>query len=259
MSRQAPRWYIALEQAVTQNEKTSCAFSYRPPAHSRLSRDLIDLPYLSVYQLATIDEVGKPHVRSHIHRAFLVPPSNPALPLLVTSTDIRTPKIDQILGSQANTVELAWWIDATSDQFRISGPARIFAAPECSISMPLRAAPDCAGIEAVEASGMDWEAKRRELFDAVSQRMRATWCRPAPGSPLQGGYEEMNDWPLEVPKPSEAKTEKERELAELALSNYALIVIEPLYVDWVQMAIKPNRRTFFTREGSEWKEDPVVP
>ena len=210
-----------------------------------------------VFQLATIDEAGKPRVRSHIHRAFLVPPSSPALPLLVTSTDIRTPKIDQI--AQAETVELAWWINATSDQFRISGPARIFAAPGHTISTPSRAAPDCAGIKALEASGVNWEAKRRELFDAVSKQMRATWCRPVPGSPLQGGYEEMNDWPVEVPKPSEARTEKEKELAELALSNYSIIVIEPLNVDWVQMAIKPNRRSFFTREGVDWKEEIVVP
>lgn len=215
--------------------------------------------YLSVYQLATIDEEGKPHVRSHIHRAFLVPPSNPALPLLITSTDVRSPKIQQL--AHVDTVELAWWIDATSDQFRISGPARIFAAPGyvSPVSEPLRAAPGCAGIEALEASDIDWEAKRRELFDAVSQQMRATWCRPPPGSPLQGGYEEMNDWPVEVPKPSEAKTEIERELAELALNNYALIVIEPMYIDWVQMALKPHRRTFFTREGSDWKEQIVVP
>jgi pyridoxamine 5'-phosphate oxidase len=212
-----------------------------------------------VYQLATIDGAGKPHVRSHIHRAFLVPPSDPALPLLVTSTDIRTPKIQQIQVAHADMVELVWWIDATSDQFRISGPARIFAAPGHSISAPLRASPGCAGIEAFEASGIDWEAKRRELFDAVSRQMRATWCRPPPGSPLQGGYEEMNDWPVEVPKPSEATTQKEKDLAELALSNYALIVIEPLYVDWVQMAIKPNRRTFFSREGSDWKEEIVIP
>jgi pyridoxamine 5'-phosphate oxidase len=219
-----------------------------------------------VYQIATVDEAGKPHVRSHIHRAFLVPPSSPALPLLVTSTDIRTPKIQQI--SHADSVELAWWIDATLDQFRITGRARVFAAPGHYSTVTLSAAAppppatagDFTGIKALEASGFDWEAKRRELFDAVSAKMRATWCRPvAPGSPLPGGYEEMDDWPVEVPKPSEAQTEKEKELAELALGNYALVVIEPLKVDWLQMAIKPNRRTFFTREGVDWKEVIVAP
>ena len=222
-----------------------------------MSRSRLNSVSVAVFQLATIDETGTPRVRSLINRAFLVPPSSPALALLVASTDIRTPKVQQI--AYAHTVELAWWVNATSDQFRITGPARIFAAPEHSISSPPRNAPDSAGIKALEASGFDWEAKRRELFDAVSEQMRATWCRPPPGSILKGGYEEMNDWPVKVPKPSDAKTKKEKELAELALSNYAIVVIEPLNVDWVQMAIKPNRRTFFAREGSEWKEEVVVP
>jgi pyridoxamine 5'-phosphate oxidase len=180
-----------------------------------------------------------------------VPPSSPGSPLLVTSTDIRTPKIQQI--AHANTVELAWWISATSDQFRISGLARIIAAPEHDI------AASRAALVASEASGIDWEAKRRELFDALSEQMRVSWCRPTPGAPLEGRYEEMNDWPVRVPKSSEAKSEKEKELAKAALSNYALIVIEPVKVDWAQMAINPNRRTFFTREGGDWKEEPVVP
>ncbi|KAI9513095.1 pyridoxamine 5'-phosphate oxidase-domain-containing protein [Russula earlei] len=234
MSR-APRWFTRLEQAVTQNENSS------------------------LFQLATVDEAGRPHVRSQIHRAFLMPPSNPAHPLLITSTDVRTRKIEQI--ANADTVELAWWISATEDQFRVSGRARVFAAPgRPGHSLPPhRAAPDCAGIKALEALGFDWEQQRRALFDAVSERMRATWCRPAPGSVLEGGCDEANDWPVKVPKPSEAKTEKEKALAELALSNYAIIVIEPFYVDWLQMSIVPNCRTFFTLEGEHWKEEMVVP
>jgi len=253
MSIQAPRWFTALEQAVTQHQNSSRERLL--PCHALDSLDVI------VFQLATVDEAGRPHVRSHIHRDFLVPPSRPTRPLLITSTDIRTPKVQQL--AHTDTVELAWWISATADQFRISGRARVFAAPRHPISalISLTSAPadDCAGINALGESGFDWDHKRRELFDAVSEQMRATWCRPPPGKPLEGGYEEMDDLPVEVPKPSEAKTEKEKELVELALSNYALIVIEPSYVDWVQMAIRPNRRTFFTREGDEWKEVAVVP
>jgi pyridoxamine 5'-phosphate oxidase len=181
-----------------------------------------------------------------------VPSSSPGAPLLITSTDIRTPKFQQM--AHTSTVELAWWIDDTSDQFRISGLAHLFPAPEHAISASSRAT-----IGVAEAPGIDWEAKRRELFDALSERMRAAWCRPTPGSPLQGGYEEMDDWPVRVPKSSEAKTEKEKELVKVALSNYALVVIEPFRVDWVQMSVKPDRRTFFTRDGGDWKEQPVVP
>lgn len=208
-----------------------------------------------VFQLATVDDAGKPCVRSLIHRAFLVPPSRPSFPVLITSTDIRTPKVHQI--AHADTVELAWWINATLDQFRISGLARVFASPQKSMSAPLHTAAECVGINALEMAGVDWEAKRRELFDAVNEEMRATWSRPTPGAPL--GDVEANDWPIRVPKPNEAKTDREKELAELALSNYAIIVIEPLRVDWVQMATKPNQRTFFTRTEDGWNEEAVVP
>ncbi|KAH9176861.1 pyridoxamine 5'-phosphate oxidase-domain-containing protein [Lactarius sanguifluus] len=207
-----PRWYTALQQAVAQHSNSS------------------------LFQLATVDDAGKPRVRSHIHRAFLVPPSRPAFPILVTSTDIRSAKVHQI--AHANTVELVWWINATLDQF------------------PFIPAVECGGINALEMSGVDWEAKRRELFDAVSDEMRASWCRPA-GMPLKVGEE--NDWPTTVPKPDEAKTDREKALAELALSNYAIIAIDPLRVDWVQFGTKPNQRTFFTRTEDGWSEEAIVP
>lgn len=222
-----PRWYTALQQAVAQHSNSS------------------------VFQLATVDDAGKPCVRSHIHRAFLVPPSRPAFPILVTSTDIRSAKVHQI--AHANTVELVWWINATLDQFRISGLALVFASPQRSIP---HTAVECGGINALEMSGVDWEAKRRELFDALSEEMRASWCRPA-GMPLKVG--EANDWPTTVPKPNEAKTDREKELAELALSNYAIIAIDPLRVDWAQFGTKPYQRTFFTRTEDGWSEEAIVP
>ncbi|KAH8991943.1 pyridoxamine 5'-phosphate oxidase-domain-containing protein [Lactarius akahatsu] len=222
-----PRWYTALQQAVAQHSNSS------------------------LFQLATVDDAGKPCIRSLIHRAFLVPPSRPAFPIFVTSTDIRSAKVRQI--AHADTVELVWWINATLDQFRISGLARVFASPQRSIP---HTAVECGGINALEMSGVDWEAKRRELFDAVSEEMRASWCRPA-GMPLKVGEE--NDWPTTVPKPNEAKTDREKELAELALSNYAIIAIDPLRVDWVQLGTKPYQRTFFNRTEDGWSEEAIVP
>ncbi|KAH9043665.1 pyridoxamine 5'-phosphate oxidase-domain-containing protein [Lactarius pseudohatsudake] len=223
-----PRWYTALQQAVAQHSNSS------------------------LFQLATVDDAGKPCVRSLVHRAFLVPPSRPAFPILVTSTDIRSAKVHHI--AHANTVELVWWINATLDQFRISGLALVFASPQRSI-IP-HTAVECGGINALEMSGVDWEAKRRELFDAVSEETRASWCRPI-GIPLKVG--EANDWPTTVPKPNEAKTDREKELAELALSNCAIIAIDPLRVDWVQLGTKPYQRTFFTRTEDGWSEEAIVP
>ncbi len=98
-----PRWYTALQQAVAQHSNSS--------RKCLLANPLVVINRLPVFQLATVDDAGKPCVRSLIHRAFLVPSSRPAFPVLVASTDIRTPKVHQI--AHADTVELAWWINAT--------------------------------------------------------------------------------------------------------------------------------------------------
>ena len=60
-------------------------------------------------------------------------------------------------------------------------------------------------------------------------------------------------------KLGEAETEDDKRNQEQALSNFALLLIEAVEVDWLQLAEKPNRRTRFTRSGEEWKEELIVP
>ena len=83
------------------------------------------------FQIATLDpdpDSAQPvHVRTQIFREFVTPPSKPSLPLLITSTDIRSPKVVQI--SANNHVELAWWIEPTKEQFRISGVVHLIPEP----------------------------------------------------------------------------------------------------------------------------------
>ena len=212
-----------------------------------------------MYQVATVDASGNPRVRSQIHRGFLEVPEYPAVPLLLTTTDIRTPKATQI--SHHSAVEVSWWIPGSSDQFRISGHARI--VPANSYGLPTGAvgkdAAQCIALSALDAAGFDWEMKRRELFDNVSEHMRASWCRPTPGSALKGGYKEESNWVNTVKKPADVQTEEEEKFTQEALSNFCLMVIEPFAVDWVQMGIVPNRRTRFCRQGNHWSEQPIVP
>ncbi|KAI0066623.1 hypothetical protein BV25DRAFT_1820654 [Artomyces pyxidatus] len=207
------------------------------------------------YQLATIDSSNKPRVRSHIHRGFVVAQSHPALPVLLTSTDVRARKTLQI--AHNNAVEIAWWIPETGDQFRIAGRARVVPAP--GIPPPRGPLADCTALAALDAASFDWEAKRLDVFDAVDTELRASWCTPTPGARLIDGYETMNGWPSAVEKPSDAQTEEEKKLSQQALGKFALMVIEPLEVDWVQMNVVPNRRTRFIRSGKGWREEPVVP
>ncbi|KAI0066598.1 hypothetical protein BV25DRAFT_1905609 [Artomyces pyxidatus] len=224
-----PRWYTALTKALNEHDKSK------------------------LYQVSTVDASNRPHARSQIHRGFLTAPALPALPVLLTSTDGRTPKAKQIAHQSA--VEVCWWIDGSADQFRFAGRARVVGAPP----LELKPLPGCAALAALDAAGFDWEAKHHEMFDAVSEHMRASWCRPPPGSVLEGGYEEMDGWPTSVKRTGEAETDEEKKFTQQAFGNYALMAIEPLEVDWVQMSIQPNRRTRFTRDGEGWKEEPIVP
>ncbi|KAH9854411.1 hypothetical protein C2E23DRAFT_884003 [Lenzites betulinus] len=209
-----------------------------------------------IYQVATIDARNLPHVRSQVHRAFLHPDGRPDLPLLVTSTDARTPKVTQVRANQR--VELAWWMEGSQDQFRLSGFVRIFPSSSfAGTSSPTPLPVEALGLKALEESGFDWDAKRIELFNKMSPAMRASWCVPCPpGSPLENP-DEQKDWPREVPV--DPKNDEDKKNVETAQGNFALMLFEPVQVDWAALGVQPNRRTIFTREGDKWNEQPVVP
>ena len=47
----------------------------------------------------------------------------------------------------------------------------------------------------------DWEAKRVEVFKTMSAHMKASWCRPTPGSKLSEDDDEAKKWPERVEEP----------------------------------------------------------
>ncbi len=221
----------------------------------------------AVYQVATVDSHNLPHVRSQIHRGFITPKGSPNLPLLMTSTDARSPKVVQMLSTPS--VELAWWMEGSQDQFRISGRAFIVPPPDHAFHImsdvprgTALAVLDEKGEEGQEGGKFDWEKKRREVFASMKPEMKASWCIPvAPGSIIPS-YDEVKKWPNSVPNIDEASTAEDKNNWNEALSNFVLMVIEPVQVDWVQLAPRPNRRTRFSRTDDavfEWIEDILVP
>jgi len=209
------------------------------------------------FQLASIDTATNlPRVRTQIVRSFLTAQAAPSLPLLLSSTDIRTPKITQILSGPV--IEAVFWVEATQEQYRILGNASIIPTP----SHPYYARFDPVrgpALTALKKEGIDWELKRSEVFDSMSEHMKASWCRPTPGSKLEGGYEEAKKWPRKLPKLGKAENEEDKKNLEMALGNFALVVIDPFEVDFVELGVVPNQRTKFTRDGEQWTEEIVVP
>jgi pyridoxamine 5'-phosphate oxidase len=211
------------------------------------------------YQLATVDKDGNPHVRTHIHRDFVSTQSFPSLPLLLTTTDVRTPKAMQILAN--HSVEVVWWLAPTNEQFRIAGRATLIPAPSDGLhdADTSKLAQIADGKFAQES--FDWEKRRIEAFEGVGPVMRASWCRPTPGVPMPGSgtYDEAKKWPQKLPSLEEAKDGEERALVEAALKNFALVVIDPEDVDYVELGVVPNQRTRFIRKGDHWDEQILVP
>jgi pyridoxamine 5'-phosphate oxidase len=248
-----PRWLTALTKTVKEHkDSTSMYLTYlyhTPPANP---------PAPSAYAVASVSD-GVPHVRSQIHRQFLHPASHPSRPLLLTTTDIRTPKVAQILAHPR--VEVCWWIEPTQEQFRLAARATLVPAPQHALHAPATAAlPALAGGH-YAAGEVDWEHERVAAFDAMSGFMKATWLRPPPGSPMPGSgtYDEAKNWPAKIPGRDEAESDEEKAQVQAALDNFALVIFDPYEVDYCELHPKPNNRTRFVLEGEEWKEHIIVP
>ncbi|KAK7464365.1 hypothetical protein VKT23_006532 [Stygiomarasmius scandens] len=243
----APRWKTAISNALEKSSKSN------------------------VIQLATIDANSTgpiPKVRSLIFRSFLTPSGSASQPLLLSSTDIRTQKVQQL--NTNHKLELAWWIEGTQEQFRVSGIGCVVPAREDESyeiferfvqSTRSGTSTSSGGLAALVRENFDWEKKRVEVFKTMSSHMKASWCRPVPGSPLIGGEDEAKKWPKTVEEPKDGDGDEEnRRNWETALRNFALVLVDPTEVDYVELGVIPNKRTKFWRtEEGQWEEMALVP
>ncbi|KAF9235158.1 hypothetical protein BU15DRAFT_89701 [Melanogaster broomeanus] len=172
-----------------------------------------------------------PRVRSLVHRGFLTATAFPNLPLILATTDVRTPKVSQMNGQ--HRVEAVYWTAKPKN----SSPN--YQGPYPSLSGRV--------VDELATEGFDWENKRLEVFDSMSGHMKATWCRPVPGTPLEGGEDEMKKWPVTLPKLGEAETEGRgeesgncaREFRACRLGSYIIITNASLH----NVSTFPKRRT----------------
>lgn len=96
--------------------------------------------------------------------------------------------------------------------------------------------------------------------------MKASWCRPTPGSPLIDDSAKADPWPerLEDPGSDVAKESyaEAKRLWDIALNNFALVVIDPYEIDFVDLSLIPNERILFTKQKGSlglWDEQKLVP
>ncbi|CAE6355864.1 unnamed protein product [Rhizoctonia solani] len=221
----------------------------------------------TTYALATVNTEGDfpvPRVRHMLHRSILT--SHPARPILVSTTDIRSPKVHQLRShpsTKGPTAEVAWWISEEVVQFRISARIHILPAPshpfysdfpfgELSQNSGGDSGPDA------PETAKDWEALRIKTFNNMSSYTRASFARPTPGGPLADPAD-ADKWPQNLPEKGKEGTEEDKKQVKQALENFSLLLLEPLNVDFVELGVVPNRRTRWNFDGQKWDEVAVVP
>ncbi|KAB5593213.1 Transcription initiation factor TFIID subunit 2 [Ceratobasidium theobromae] len=267
--------YMRLDCLQSTGVLTSDEQSFVTPTMSNLSASPRWLSHLTsalakrtgkqgtIYALATVDNENAgapvPCVR-HIR---------PSRPLLLSTSDIRTPKIHQIRSLSSNkgpTAELAWWLQDTSVQFRIGARVYILPSPthELHSHFPLtmfsntdNTTDSSVGAGAPKTS-KDWESLRIKTFNNLPPFLRASFVRPTPGS-LLSDTNEAAGWPETLPERGNEKTPEEKECVARALENFTLLVLEPVRLELLELGVVPNRRTRWSLDGAEWIERAVVP
>lgn len=202
-----------------------------------------------------------------MHREFISPA--PDSPLLVSTTDIRTPKIHELVSIQpqplppgvaARNAEVVWWFPGDlNEQYRFSGTIHILPRADHELFKVFpreRLAPE----KDENGKPFDWESERLRIFnEKMGDVLRASFARPTPRSPMER-YEDAEKWPAKLPKTTDLDDKDEDTKAQVnwALENFSLMVLEPVTVERLELGVVPNRRTQWERAGKEWTERIVV-
>ncbi|PWY99445.1 FMN-linked oxidoreductase [Testicularia cyperi] len=262
-------------------------------------KSILYYAFSTVEAATSVHDAAKPHVRYVVHRGFVnekrdgeaeggIGAQNPKFgssPCLMTTTDVRTPKVQQLTsqsslraqgtdGSHGGECEIAWWIESAQLQFRISGTVHVLPRQ----GHPLRSlfpferlspprAPDSDSTEP-----FDWDGERTRIFNKLNAGLLASFCRPTPGTPHPNAdrlhqakpKDDINSpWPLELPQPGKEENEEQKRQLEESEKNFALVVVEPYKVDLVNLA--DDSRTIYELEPGHsaatghWTARRVVP
>ncbi|UZJ53060.1 hypothetical protein CBS101457_002380 [Exobasidium rhododendri] len=204
------------------------------------------------YTLSTVEasQPPVPHSRTVVHRGFVneqrskesktgVEPFDSAFgsnACLITTTDIRAPKAQQIIqnieknGSAKG--EINWWMEGKNLQFRLAGTLHLVPRKDHESTKLFNMGKlDPVSNSSSSAASFDWYKERTRLFEKLSPGLLASFARPSPGTkhpqegsgklqgkgPGEGSEEDGKDdlespWPLELPQPGNEETQEQKDL-----------------------------------------------
>ncbi|EPQ60056.1 hypothetical protein GLOTRDRAFT_89680 [Gloeophyllum trabeum ATCC 11539] len=109
-------------------------------------------------------------------------------PVLISTTDVRTPTVTEILCSLSAYSEICFYVRETREQLRITARTYVIPAPTHALyaQFDWKASPYLRAFK--KEDKMDWEPLRGDLL------------RPTPGIALGGGYEQCKKWEETLPR-----------------------------------------------------------
>ena len=134
------------------------------------------------------------------------------------------------------------WADRAGHQYRVAGEAFVLAAP----GQDARGT-TFDGKRLAPSESFDWESERivrrhfcagadwQRVWRKMSPPLRATFCRPKTGVPLETD-DDPESWPTKLGNDLECESDEDKKHLRIALENFALVLIDPAFVDWCVLA-----------------------
>lgn len=155
------------------------------------------------------------------------------------------------------------WLFPSLVQVRLEGRALLYPSPIAFPSPPSSSAEEDAAALAAsfppgapEADPAWWERKRRELWDALSPELRASFCRPKPGAELK---DDPNNWVDALPASDEGADEKMKDALKRAWENFAVLALQPERAEVLDLGASPHTRTEWTSATDAPRKTDLVP
>ncbi|MEL7297963.1 MAG: pyridoxamine 5'-phosphate oxidase family protein [Pseudomonadota bacterium] len=178
-------------------------------------------PDARYFQLATVDRCGSPDNRTVVFRGF----DDDESMSLLTVTDTRSDKVAQVL--QNPSVSVAWYFRQSREQYRINGFAELRVADDHSLD------------DLADDNASYCVADTLKHWHALSDSARAQFFWPHPKEPV-------DDSPQRIPR-------------ENASPYFAVLLIHPQSVQYLDLKPKPQCRELYTLTDDGWMFEAVNP
>ena len=188
-------------------------------------------PTSAYCQLATVDALGNPHVRTMVYRGFDEVDHG-----ILMCTDIDSDKRQQL--DHNSQAQIVWYLSKARTQYRLSGTTEVFSVTSqevigCDQNRNFSGANS--GNNSINNSGNNSGDLRSAIWRKLSANAKRSFI------------ENSVSYQLNSPLQEQGYTEKES-----PPSNFAVIKLSPTWVESIDLRSSPHKRAQWRRSDASW-------